>query len=668
MVTYQTQEQALTINSLEVIPNKESLKVYSRPFETGVIVELRKQHKEYYFYAQAGFIYAWQLIDNPTETLPSAFKDKIINRKNDTLVFNKIFESCFVQFFKARNRVVTKVRNSSNWELEIKTGGKDFNGFSTIPLLTFCFHPLYSVKSDRLVLGLSVRVSAKYKFTISEEQINQKRVDTRDWKRDEQGTITPFYANVLKYVQATNQHNSFKQHFDEINKDSFTYEKLVFFYEQFNTTIKGNLTLPDGLKVENFAFYNLSNSNFGSSIISKPRYYYYQDRTAKTFYNDAVKEQKPYTFDKFNGEEINILVLTPIVHEGSADELVAKLRPVLTDMFHLPNINFDTITADIPNQTYIDAIDQKLSDKVYKLAIVVVSQKDKEVFSIPTSPYYSSKAKLLNQKVPTQKVTIETIRKNDKILIESIALNIYSKMGGVAWAVEQTQREKVEIVIGISSTVDFNKNRIIGFANIFDYNGNYLIGDCSYLSTQEDYLENLKIYLIEVIKRVIEIKGIEKNEKFRLIFHLSKEAGKKTELKAIDFALKAFSDYQIQFGIVHLSYEHNLRIFSNKGNTEPTRGTFVQIATFQALLHFGNRTRVPVLARLDQRSQFKDIYDISKQVLYFSHLCYRNFRAANVPVTIKYPSLMAKLTHELMQVPNWDPKQLNRIKEQLWFI
>ena len=86
-----------------------------------------------------------------------------------------------------------------------------------------------------------------------------------------------------------------------------------------------------------------------------------------------------------------------------------------------------------------------------------------------------------------------------------------------------SQREKIEIVIGISSTIDFYKNRIIGFANIFDYNGNYLIGDCSYLSTQEDYLENLKNYLAEVIKRVIEIKGIEKDEKFRLIFHLTKE-------------------------------------------------------------------------------------------------------------------------------------------------
>lgn len=124
---------------------------------------------------------------------------------------------------------------------------------------------------------------------------------------------------------------------------------------------------------------------------------------------------------------------------------------------------------------------------------------------------------------------------------------------------------------------------------------------------------------------------------------MSKEAGKKYELKAIENTLVKFKDYDIQFGIVHLSYNHNLRIFLNGGNDFPQRGTFIQISTFQALLHLGKGTKVPILVRLDQRSTYKDIFDASKQVLYFCHLCYRNFRPANVPVTIKYPSLMAKL-------------------------
>ena len=280
----------------------------------------------------------------------------------------------------------------------------------------------------------------------------------------------------------------------------------------------------------------------------------------------------------------------------------------------------------------------------------------------------------MNQRIPTQKVTIEILRQanqsntNASLLLEAISLNIYSKIGGVAWAIEKTQKEKVEVIIGISSTVDFDKNRIIGFASIFDYNGNYLIGDCSHLSTQENYAQNLENYLIDVIEYIVQLNNIEPNEDFRLIFHLSKEASKDNEIKAIENALAKFENYKIQFGIVHLSYGHNLRLYAAKGEAEVARGTFVQVSTLQALLHFGNKTKIPVLARLDRRSDFKDVYDISKQVLFFSHLCYRSFRPANVPVTIKYPSLMAKLTNELMQVPKWDNNQLNQIKDQLWFI
>jgi hypothetical protein len=82
----------------------------------------------------------------------------------------------------------------------------------------------------------------------------------------------------------------------------------------------------------------------------------------------------------------------------------------------------------------------------------------------------------------------------------------------------------------------------------------------------------------------------------------------------------------------------------------------------------GARTKVPILIQIDKRSNFVDIYDVSKQVLYFCHLCYRNFKHANIPVTIKYPSLMAKLREDLSLVPSWNPEQLNKVKDKLWFI
>ena len=120
--------------------------------------------------------------------------------------------------------------------------------------------------------------------------------------------------------------------------------------------------------------------------------------------------------------------------------------------------------------------------------------------------------------------------------------------------------------------------------------------------------------------------------------------------------------------LVHLSYGHNFRIFKDQGKEPPYRGTFVQLSSKQALLHMGGRSIVPIQVRLDERSEYRDLYEITRQVLYFTHLSYRTFMPPSQPVTIKYPNLMAKMVSELKKVPNWDYSILNKLNDKLWFI
>ena len=65
---------------------------------------------------------------------------------------------------------------------------------------------------------------------------------------------------------------------------------------------------------------------------------------------------------------------------------------------------------------------------------------------------------------------------------------------------------------------------------------------------------------------------------------------------------------------------------------------------------------------------YKDLYAIAKQILFFSHLSFRTFKPANIPVTIQYPKLMAKLSSELMMIDDWDKSNLEIVKNKLWFI
>ena len=178
----------------------------------------------------------------------------------------------------------------------------------------------------------------------------------------------------------------------------------------------------------------------------------------------------------------------------------------------------------------------------------------------------------------------------------------------------------------------------------------------------------LKRYLIETLRQAFDKQGLLQGDRIRLVFHLFKEPGKKYELEAIGNALKYFETYDIQYGLVHLSYNHNFRIFRNQGHGTPNRGTFIQLSHRQALLHVGDSSATPIQIRLDKRSEYKDIYEITKQVLYFTHLSYRSFIPPNTPVTIKYPNLMARMVSELKKIPNWDYSMLDRLNDKLWFI
>lgn len=657
----------ITLNILEIIPSKEEVMIFKTPFKDYIIKEYRKKFKQHYFHRDGNVIYAWNLVSEPELSLPVEFKTSRVNRVDHTLVFNKILESALEYLFKSKGRDIYKPKYSSAYELKLQNGTRDFQGLLVIPILNFAVHPLYSVQDKKQIAALSLRYSTKYKFAIAESEIIKRNIDTRDWTRNAKNEIAASRDNTKNFLLAIGQKAVFDSHIASLNSDENTYKQFVIFVKNFKDQIIPLIFMPEGLKISDFLFHHIPNSNFKEDTVNKPKYYFYQDKSAGGRYTqDLLIDFKPYTFDYFNNRESKIVVITKDIYEGTTETFIKKVEERLRSVFHLTKLQIDYLKIEANKSTYSSIVDENDCSK-YDLAIVVVSGVEKTMAK-SKAPYFLTKAKLINEKVPTQELTIEVMKKQDKLIYDAVALNIYSKMGGTAWTVEQVPKAKAEIIIGISSTVSYNSDRIIGFANIFDYNGNYLIGDCSTVCNAETYADNLEQHLTAAIKNIIGSKNLQPSDPIRLIFHLTKEAGKEHELKAIDKTLSKFSNYDIQFGIVHLSFNHNYRLYKNSGKDTPVRGSFVQLSHRQALLHMGAYTKIPILIQIDKRSNFVDIYDASKQVLYFCHLCYRNFKHANVPVTIKYPALMAKLRDDLSQVPSWNVEQLNKVKDKLWFI
>ena len=658
-------EQWLTLNSLEVILNKDKLSLLKTAYSHDLYTKY-KRNPDFFIHRFNDDLYIWKL--SPTdEPLSDNFKFKAVEVtiEEHAPIFAKIVERTIVEFFKRNNYRIFKRKHSSMWEVELKKEEqKNFRALSLHPTLVFSLRNLYSKLNGKQVIALTLRRRMKPIFTGSEKTIISQLADIRGLTQNDRGEIIASADNRHRYLEATGQRRTYEDYRKKMESPHSEFEFLRKSAENFNK-IASKFYMPDGLQISNFLLVNLPSASFGSLRIPKPKYFFYNERTKTGYYDKAVSELKPYSFDIFRNQELNILVVSPDEYEGSIGEYIVTLGKLLESLFHLRNVNFHLQTVK-SRETYLDTLN-KIDASDYKLAIIVISQRDKETPTLQ-SPYYLTKAKLLNQRLITQELTIEVIRKRNKFIDNNVALNVYSKLGGIAWTIEKSEKNISELIIGIGSTVDDSGESIIGFANVFDYNGTYIVGDCSQLSTMNEYAKNLENYLVTALTQAFHKKGLSGGDRVRLLFHLFKEASKKHELIAIDKALKHFKQYDVQYGLVHLSYGHNFRIFRNQGSDPPDRGTFVQLSSQQALLHLGGRSVVPIQIRLDKRSGYKDIYEITKQVLYFAHLSYRTFIPPSQPVTIKYPNLMAKMVSELKKVPNWDPTIMDKLNDKLWFI
>ena len=587
----------------EIQTSKEIVNVFKTTY-TEKLNSFRDDYPDYSFYKFDNEIFAWNHI--PTEiVLPQEFNKIVITKKKETLVFKEILEQGIVHFFKLKKQDIYRRKHSSIWRVKLSMDSKILlNGLSLNPQMEFQINPLYSTQQVTEVISISIRKTYKPVFTYSDSEFKTNNIDTRNWDKNDFDELIFSPKNKKCFLDATNQNDEYQSKISQaynLQQEFKEFSRLLKAFQKYSTEI----FLPDDLKVTDFYFSNLPNLYFKDVLISKPNYYFLNNRTGSGYYNKQLKELKPYSFNIFQNNKFRIAVFTPARNEGSTGSFVKLLKDNLRTNFHANNIEIDLIKFERDTSLdFVKDLVNKTDEGEYNLAITILSQSDKKL-PIKSSLYFVLKAKLLGRKIPTQQLTIEVIRKiryTDDLVLNAIALNIYSKLGGTAWTIEKDEKEREEIVIGIGTTINFNKERIIGFANVFDHKGAYLLGSSSQISDFQNYSNQLKEHLIKTIESQIQLKGIGKNENFRLIFHLSRPASKKYEIKAIEASLNKFKEYNIQFAIVHLSYQHNYRLFNTNNENRIARGTFVEIASRQALLHLGQSSKTPILLRIDKRS------------------------------------------------------------------
>ncbi|MCF8332223.1 MAG: hypothetical protein K9H84_07210 [Bacteroidales bacterium] len=270
--------------------------------------------------------------------------------------------------------------------------------------------------------------------------------------------------------------------------------------------------------------------------------------------------------------------------------------------------------------------------------------------------YYKIKEFLLYRNIASQVILKSTIE--NKFLsncVRNIGVATIAKLGGIPWRLKEYNSKELIVGIGAFRTnYAFGKVKYIGSAFAFQPDGKF--------SEFSSFPENEMFHLAASIQRAIREYKEKNGQVERLIVHLYKTVGKK-ELKPIYDALAnlGFDKIPVVVLTINKTESRDIMYFDpNHAQTIPESGTFVRIANKKYLL--SNNTRYngrliksyegftyPVKIQLWSSNpeiveDDEEIQKLIDQVYQFSRMYWKSVSQQPLPVTIKYPELLSKMT------------------------
>lgn len=359
---------------------------------------------------------------------------------------------------------------------------------------------------------------------------------------------------------------------------------------------------------------------------------------------------------------------------------------------------------DFTVEEYLNAIRSEDESKPH-LAIIEIPATFKR-YDDRNNPYYAIKAKLLSLEIPVQYVTSEIIKNHNEYILNSLALQMYAKMGGIPWVLPSQRSVDREIVIGIGHSwlrknqyAGAEQNRVVGITTFLSSDGQYLLADKVKDVAFENYFAELLKSLKNSIQRLSTEQGWSEGETVRLIFHIFKPI-KNTEFDVISQLVREINQYKIKFAFVTISQTHPNMLFDinqagvqKYGNTIgayiTNRGGNIFLDSETCIVQMlganelktskqGMSKPIQIKIRTPQGNYdnnglndliFHDLSYITQQIFSFTYLSWRSFLPGEEPATMKYSNLISRLLGKMRSVPGWDADKLNYgLKRKKWFL
>lgn len=327
-----------------------------------------------------------------------------------------------------------------------------------------------------------------------------------------------------------------------------------------------------------------------------------------------------------------------------------EINDALTNrIFDTDNINYFAI--------YISPINKFTNDQIQK-----------EV-------YYKIKERLLKKNIASQVIdSAHQLKKDTPYLVytlNNIAVAALAKLGGIPWRLETELKEELVIGVGAFKQISTNTNYI---ASAFCYQNNGNFQGFEYFREKQT-----KQLAGSIIKAIKDFRMVHPNLT-RLIIHFYKLMNQK-ELEPIQLALEELKlEIPVFIVTINKTASSDIVIFDRDwAELMPLSGTYVNVNKNTFLLCNNTRYSGEVHNRGDgfpfpiklkfactdeeELQNPTTIKELIEQVYQFSRLYYKSVRQQNLPVTIKYPEMVAQIA------PHFENDDIpENVKKQLWFL
>ena len=473
---------------------------------------------------------------------------------------------------------------------------------------------------------------------------------------------------LLQETEAPDKSNRYKKFKTAIDK----------FYKNYLNTDEFKSIIPIDAK----GFISVDKKRIGEVYKSSNQLVFGKKQTGKIpMY--GIRDNGP--FDLSTAVKINFFF---ILHEDD-QEVGAKMHRYfngtqsgfkgLEKFVHLPyqpNKEHAIVFKDRENpwpEIYQAIIDQDFDTDIQYLAIYITPISKHVSDRSRRQVYYKLKELLLQKGVSSQVIDPEKVLSNDKyhFSLPNIAIAILAKLNGTPWKLSTKLKSELIVGVGAFKHTDVDV-QYIGSAFSFSNTGKFNRFECF----QKDQTDELAGSIIRAVKDYVNINSNIR----RLVIHFFKSMSRE-EIEPIENGLKEL-DLEIPVFIVSINKTESSDIvaFDQDWNElMPISGTFIKLGYNRFLLfnntrysksefNFHDGFSFPIKLKIECTvpelvNDYRTVKDLIDQVYQFSRMYWKSVRQQNLPVTIKYPEMVAEMLpyFEGNEIPEYG-------KDNLWFL